>query len=47
VFPDLRPDGQDAWSLEPPGFQLHRWNGKALFSYTLNVGQFDGPYPFH
>lgn len=47
VFCDLRPDGQDAWSLDPPGFQLHRWNGKALFSYTLNVGEFDGPHPFH
>ncbi|HZP85780.1 MAG TPA: phosphodiesterase [Burkholderiales bacterium] len=43
---DLRPDGQDAFTLEPAGFQLHRWNGRVLFTYTLNVGIFDGPFPF-
>lgn len=47
VAVDLRPDGQDAYTFEPPGFQLHRWNGRTLFSYTLNVGCFEGPYPFH
>jgi 3',5'-cyclic-AMP phosphodiesterase len=44
---DLRPDGQDAFTLEPPAFQLHRWNGSRLYSYTVNVGVFDGPFPFH
>jgi Icc protein len=44
---DLRPDGIDSFTLEPPGFQLHRWNGSRLFSYTVSVGEFDGPFPFH
>ena len=44
---DLRPDGIDSWTLEPPGFQLHRWYGGVLFTHTLNVGKFDGPYAFH
>ena len=47
VAVDLRPDGQDSFTLEPPGFQLHRWNGRTLFSYTVNVGNFAGPFPFH
>ncbi|HXU53399.1 MAG TPA: phosphodiesterase [Casimicrobiaceae bacterium] len=44
---DLRPDGIDSFSLEPPGFQLHRWAGGTLFTHTLNVGEFAGPFPFH
>jgi Icc protein len=44
---DLRPDGIDSFTLEPPGFQLHRWTGRRLFTHTLNVGRFDGPFPFH
>ena len=44
---DLRHDGIDSWTLEPPGFQLHRWTGRTLFTHTLNVGNFDGPFPFH
>lgn len=47
VAADFRPDGHDSFTLEPPGFQLHRWNGSALFSYTLNVGDFAGPFPFN
>jgi len=44
---DLRPDGADTFTLEPPGFQLHRWNGSTLYTYTVNVGEFPGPFPFH
>ena len=44
---DLRADGMDSFTLEPPGFQLHRWTGRVLFTHTLNVGQFEGPFPFH
>lgn len=44
---DLRPDGADTFTLEPPGFQLHRWNGSTLYTYTVNVGDFAGPFPFH
>jgi len=44
---DLREHGEDMFTLEPPGFQLHRWHNQRLFSYTLNVGDFEGPFPFH
>jgi 3',5'-cyclic-AMP phosphodiesterase len=44
---DLRPDGLDSFTLEPPGFQLHRWTGRRLFTHTLNVGRFEGPFAFH
>src|SRR5664279_1849733 len=44
---DLRADGADSFSLEPPGFQLHRWTGGRLYTHTLNVGNFAGPFPFH
>jgi 3',5'-cyclic AMP phosphodiesterase CpdA len=44
---DLRPDGIDSFTLETPGFQLHRWAGRRLFTHTLNVGRFEGPFPFH
>jgi 3',5'-cyclic AMP phosphodiesterase CpdA len=43
---DLRPDGLDSFTLEPPGFQLHRWNGRTLFTHTLAVGAFEGPFPY-
>lgn len=43
---DLRPNGIDSFTLEPPGLQLHRWTGRVLFTHTLNVGQFEGPFPF-
>lgn len=43
---DLRPDGMDRFTLEPPGFQLHRWTGRVLFTHTLNVGRFEGPFLF-
>jgi 3',5'-cyclic AMP phosphodiesterase CpdA len=44
---DLRSDGMDSFTLEPPGFQVHRWNGSTLYSYTINIGDFAGPFPFH
>jgi 3',5'-cyclic-AMP phosphodiesterase len=44
---DLRPNGIDSFTFEPPGFQLHRWTGRTLFTHTLNIGRFEGPYPFH
>jgi 3',5'-cyclic AMP phosphodiesterase CpdA len=44
---DLRPNGIDSFTLEPPGFQLHRWTGRTLFTHTLNVGRFEGPFAFH
>ena len=43
---DLRTGVEEGFTLEPPGFQIHRWNGQALFTYTLAIGTFDGPFPF-
>lgn len=43
---DLRPDGIDAFAFEPPGFQLHRWTGRVLFTHTLSIGNFER-FPFH
>jgi len=44
---DLRTDGKDTFIMEPPGFQIHRWNGRSLHTYTLAIGQFAGPFPYH
>ena len=44
---DLRADGADTFSMEPPGFQLHRWTGGRLYTHTLSIGNFAGPFPFH
>jgi Icc protein len=43
---DLRHGVEEGFTLEPPGFQIHRWNGSKLFTYTLAVGTFAGPFPF-
>jgi hypothetical protein len=32
--------------MEPPGYQLHFWNGKQLVTHTAVLGDFAGPYPF-
>jgi 3',5'-cyclic AMP phosphodiesterase CpdA len=44
---DLRHDGSDSFSLEPPGYQLTRGAGGSRFTHTLNVGEFAGPFPVH
>jgi len=47
VVLDLAPDAANAFTLEPPGFQLHLWNDQAgLVSHTAFIGRFEGPYPF-
>jgi 3',5'-cyclic-AMP phosphodiesterase len=43
---DLRDGTDESFTMDPPGFQLHRWTGSRLYTYTANIGQFDGPYPF-
>jgi 3',5'-cyclic AMP phosphodiesterase CpdA len=43
---DLAVDAADNYILEPPGFQLHWWNGRALVTHTAYIGDFAGPYPF-
>lgn len=45
---DLAPDAASAWTLEPPGFHIHAWNGTgALVTHVASIGEFAGPYPFH
>jgi 3',5'-cyclic AMP phosphodiesterase CpdA len=43
---DLDPGAADHFVMEPPGYQLHYWDGVALISHTAYVGDFAGPYPF-
>jgi 3',5'-cyclic-AMP phosphodiesterase len=43
---DIAPDAADDFILEPPGYQLHWWNGSQLVTHTAYIGEFDGPYPF-
>ena len=43
---DLAVDAADCYVMEPPGYQLHWWNGQALISHTAFIGDFEGPYPF-
>ena len=43
---DLDPQARDCFVMEPPAFQLHRWDGNALVSHTAYVDPFDGPFPF-
>jgi 3',5'-cyclic AMP phosphodiesterase CpdA len=43
---DLSPGAPGAFVMEPPGYQLHRWDGRRLVSHTCVVGEFEGPFPF-
>lgn len=43
---DIATDAADCYVLEPPGYQLHWWNGNTLITHTAFVGEFEGPYPF-
>lgn len=43
---DLASPSPDNFVLEPPGYQLHFWNGKQLVTHTAVLGDFAGPYPF-
>lgn len=43
---DLSGHGPAAFTLEPPGFRLHWWNGRQLVSHTASIGVFSGPYEF-
>ncbi len=43
---DLRPDAESCFTLEPPGFDLHRWTGQGFLSYRAAIGHYPGPYPF-
>jgi 3',5'-cyclic AMP phosphodiesterase CpdA len=43
---DLDQPSPDNFVMEPPGYQLHFWNGKQLVTHTAVLGDFAGPYPF-
>lgn len=44
---DLQPLAPSAWTLEPPGFRVHAWDGERLVTHLAASGRFEGPYPFH
>jgi len=43
---ELKPGGGDRYCLEPPGYQLHWWNGTALVTHTAVLGDWPGRFPF-
>lgn len=43
---DLDPGAPATFRMEPPGFLLHWWDGEALVTHQVAIGDFDGPYPF-
>jgi Icc protein len=43
---DLRRDAPSTFVMEPPGYQLHYWNGGGLVTHTAAIGNFEGPYSF-
>ena len=43
---DLATPSPDNFVMEPPGYQLHWWNGKQLITHTAVLGDFGGPHPF-
>ena len=43
---DLGAPSPDNFVMEPPGYQLHWWNGRQLITHTAVLGDFGGPHPF-
>jgi 3',5'-cyclic AMP phosphodiesterase CpdA len=43
---DIAPDAPAMFSMEPPGYLLHWWNGTHLVTHHAHTGSFEGPYPF-
>lgn len=47
VYLDLNPHDDATFTMEPPGYHLHLWQqGVGIINHTVQVGRFDGPYPF-
>lgn len=42
----LQPESPGCFSLEPPGYQLHRWDGRRVVTHTQPIGDFPGPFLF-
>ena len=43
---DIDPEAPSCFTMEPPGFMLHWWNGRRLVTHTAVIGNYDGPHPF-
>lgn len=43
---DLDGSAPVSFTLEPPAFQLHLWDGAGLITHTVFVERFDGPHAF-
>jgi Icc protein len=43
---DLRPSQPATFTLEPPGFLLHRFDAGALVTHVATLGEYEGPFPF-
>lgn len=43
---DIDPEAPSCFTMEPPGFMLHWWNGRKLVTHTAVIGSYDGPHPF-
>lgn len=43
---DIDPEAPSCFTMEPPGFMLHWWNGGKLITHTAVLGNYDGPHPF-
>jgi Icc protein len=45
---DLQPEAPAHFTLEPPGYLLHRWHPKeGLVTHQAILGTYPGPYPFY
>jgi 3',5'-cyclic AMP phosphodiesterase CpdA len=45
---DFAPEAQPGFSMEPPGYLLHRWiDSTGITTYTAVIGDYEGPYPFY
>lgn len=45
---DLRPEAPAHFTLEPPGYLLHRWHPEdGLVTHQGVLGSYAGPYPFY
>jgi Icc protein len=48
VVLDFMPDAPSQFTMEPPGYLLHRWNEReGMTSFGVAIGDYDGPYPFY
>ena len=44
---EQRADAANSLTIEPGAFMLHEMRGKNLVSHHIQVGRFEGPYPFY